>query len=53
LYQMLDNMKSHEKNMAEHAATVRAFYVALTEAQKNVFNKHFQERHARHSRVNK
>ena len=53
LYQMLDNMKSHENNMAEHAATVRAFYVALTEVQKKVFDKHFQERHARHSRVNK
>ena len=49
LDKMLDNMKSHEKSMAEHAATVRAFYDTLTQDQKKVFDKHFQERQNRHS----
>lgn len=49
LDKMLDSMKTHEKNMAEHAATVRTFYDTLTQDQKKVFDKHFQERHVRHS----
>ena len=49
LDQMLDNMKSHEKNMAEHAAAVRTFYGTLTPDQKKVFDKHFQPRHDRRS----
>ncbi len=44
LDQMLENMKTHEKRMAEHAATVRAFYDTLTQVQKKVFDTHFQER---------
>lgn len=48
LDKMLDNMKSHEKSMAEHAATVRAFYDTLTQDQKKVFDKHFQERQSHH-----
>jgi hypothetical protein len=47
LDKMLDNMKSHEKSMAEHAATVRAFYDTLTQDQKKVFDKHFQAHHGR------
>jgi len=49
LDQMLDNMKSHEKNMTEHAAAVRTFYGTLTPDQKKVFDKHFQPRHDRRS----
>lgn len=49
LDKMLDNMKSREKSMAEHAATVRAFYDTLNQEQKKVFDKHFQERHERRS----
>ncbi len=48
LDKMLDSMKSHEKAMAEHAATVRAFYDTLTQEQKKVFDKHFQERSGHH-----
>lgn len=48
LDKMLDSMKSHEKAMAEHAATVRAFYDTLTQEQKKVFDKHFQERQSHH-----
>jgi len=50
LDQMLDNMKSHEKRMAEHAATVRTFYDTLTQDQKKIFDKHFQEHHHRSDR---
>lgn len=50
LDQMLDNMKTHEKRMAEHAATVRAFYDALTQVQKKVFDTHFQQRQNHRSR---
>lgn len=48
LDKMLDSMKSHEKSMAEHAAAVRAFYDKLTQEQKNIFDKHFQERPGHH-----
>lgn len=48
LDKMLDSMKSHEKAMAEHAETVRAFYDTLTQEQKKVFDKHFQERQSHH-----
>lgn len=50
LDRMLDNMKSHENKMAERAATVRAFYDTLTQDQKIIFDKHFQEHHRRHGR---
>ena len=39
---MLESMKSREKNMAEHAATVRTFYDTLTQDQKKIFDTHFQ-----------
>jgi periplasmic protein CpxP/Spy len=48
LDKMLDNMKSHEKKMAEHAATVRAFYGALTPDQQKIFDHHFQSYHHGH-----
>lgn len=38
----LDQMKSHEKIMADYAATVRAFYDTLTQDQKKTFDKYFQ-----------
>lgn len=47
LDQMRDCMKTHEKRMAEHAATVRAFYDMLTQVQKKVFDTHFQPRQNR------
>lgn len=50
LDRMLDNMKSHEKIMAGHAATVRAFYETLNQDQKKIFDKHFQEHHDRSGR---
>ena len=39
---MLENMKSREKNMAEHALAVRAFYDTLTQEQKKIFDTYFQ-----------
>ena len=58
LDRMLDNMKSHEKSMSEHAATVRAFYETLTQDQKKMFDIHFQtdhrhdhQRHNHHERA--
>lgn len=50
LDRMLDNMKSHEKKMAERAEAVRAFYGALTPDQQKVFDKRFQAHHQRHDR---
>ena len=48
LDKILDNMKSHEKQMAEHAAAVRAFYGALTPDQQKIFDHQFQTYHHRH-----
>ena len=48
LDKILDNMKSHEKQMAEHAAAVRAFYDTLTKEQKKIFDKYFQSHHRHH-----
>jgi hypothetical protein len=48
LDKILDNMKSHEKQMAEHAAAVRAFYGALTPDQQKIFDRQFQAYHHRH-----
>jgi periplasmic protein CpxP/Spy len=45
---MLDNMKSREKKMTEHAAAVRAFYDTLTKEQKKIFDRHFQPHHRHH-----
>lgn len=42
----LDQMKSHEKEMADHAAAVRIFYDTLTQDQKKIFDKHFQPHHS-------
>jgi hypothetical protein len=53
LDRMLDNMKSSEKSMTEHAATIRAFYDTLTQEQKNVFDMHFQARQNHRSRNKK
>lgn len=50
LDRMLDNMKSHEQRMTEHAATVRSFYDTLTPDQKKIFDNHFQEHHQRQDR---
>lgn len=54
LDRMLEMMKAREKNLAEHAATVRAFYDTLSVEQKQTFDKHFMQfmRHHRpaHSR---
>jgi periplasmic protein CpxP/Spy len=49
LDKMLDNMKSHEKQMGEHAAAVRAFYGTLTPDQQKIFNHQFQANHHRHN----
>lgn len=52
LDKMLDNMKVREKQLAGHAATVRAFYGALTPDQQKIFDHQFQayrHRHGRHS----
>jgi hypothetical protein len=48
LDKILDNLKSHEKQMAEHAAAVRAFYGALTPDQQKIFDHQFQAYHHRH-----
>jgi hypothetical protein len=48
LDKILDNMKSHEKQMAEHAAAVRAFYGTLTPDQQKIFDHQFQAYHHRH-----
>lgn len=48
LDKILDNMKSHEKQMAEHAADVRAFYGTLTPDQQKIFDHQFQADHHRH-----
>jgi protein CpxP len=50
LDKVLDNMKSHEKQLAEHAAVVRAFYGALTPDQQKIFDRQFQASHHRHDR---
>lgn len=42
----LDQLKSHEKEMADHAAAVRTFYDTLTQDQKKIFDKHFQPHHS-------
>jgi periplasmic protein CpxP/Spy len=44
----LDNMKSREKQMAEHAASVRAFYGTLTPDQQKIFDRQFLAYHHRH-----
>jgi protein CpxP len=48
LDKVLNNMKSHEKQLAEHAAVVRTFYGALTPDQQKIFDHQFQARHHRH-----
>lgn len=52
LDKILADMKSHEKELAEHAATVRTFYGALTPDQQKIFDHRFQayrHRHDHHS----
>jgi protein CpxP len=52
LDKMLANMKSHEQELAEHAAVVRTFYGALTPDQQKIFDHQFQayrHRHDHHS----
>jgi len=51
LDKVLGNMKLHEKQLAEHAAAVRAFYGALTPDQQRIFDHQFQaylHRHGHH-----
>jgi Spy/CpxP family protein refolding chaperone len=48
LDKILENMKSHEKQLTEHAATVRTFYGALTPDQQKIFDHQFQAYHHRH-----
>jgi len=48
LDKILDNMKSHEQQMAEHAAAVRAFYGTLAPDQQKIFDHQFQAYHHRH-----
>jgi len=48
LDKILANMKSHEKELAEHAATVRTFYGALAPDQQKVFDHRFQAYGHRH-----
>lgn len=48
LDKVLDNMKSHEKELTEHAAAVRAFYGTLTPDQQKIFDHRFQAYHHRH-----
>lgn len=43
LDKMLDNMKSRETKMSEHAAAVRTFYAALTPDQQKIFDHRFEE----------
>lgn len=43
LDKMLDNMKSRETKMSEHAAAVRTFYAALTQDQQKIFDRRFEE----------
>jgi hypothetical protein len=50
LDKMLEHMKSHEKQLAEHAVAVRAFYGTLTPDQQKTFDKQFQAHHHRHGR---
>lgn len=50
LDKMLDNMKSRETKMAEHAAAVRTFYATLTPDQQKIFDRHFEEFQRRHGR---
>lgn len=50
LDKMLEHMKSHEKQLAEHAAAVRAFYGTLTTDQQKTFDQKFQAHHHRHGR---
>ncbi|MCE9549816.1 MAG: Spy/CpxP family protein refolding chaperone [Betaproteobacteria bacterium] len=42
LDQRLNQMKSHEQEMTDHAAAVRKFYDTLTQDQKKIFDKNFQ-----------
>lgn len=44
----LDNMKSREKELAGHAAAVRAFYGTLNPDQQKIFDHRFQAYHHRH-----
>ena len=50
LDKILDNMKSHEKQLAEHAAAVRTFYGTLTANQQRIFDHRFEAYHHRHGR---
>jgi hypothetical protein len=51
LDKILDNMKSREKQMAEHAATVRTFYGTLTPDQQKIFDQQFQPYQHRHDHL--
>jgi len=48
LDKVLGNMKAREKELAEHAAAVRAFYGILTPDQQKIFDHRFQAYHHRH-----
>ena len=49
LDKILDNMKSHEKQLTEHATAVRTFYGTLTPDQQKIFDHQFQSEHHRHA----
>ncbi len=48
LDRMLDDMKAREKELADHAAAVRAFYGTLTPDQQRIFDRRFMVYHHRH-----
>jgi Spy/CpxP family protein refolding chaperone len=50
LDKVLDNMKSREKRLTEHAAAVRAFYGILTPDQQKIFDRQFQAFHHQNRR---
>ena len=48
LDKILENMKSREAKMGEHAAAVHTFYVTLTPDQQKIFDRHFEKFQSRH-----
>ena len=48
LDKMLDGMKAREKQLADRAAAVRAFYGTLTPDQQAIFDRRFMVYHHRH-----
>lgn len=43
LDRMVEHMKAHETQMAEHATAIRTFYETLKPEQKKTFDEHFQK----------